>query len=86
MGRNPYAGASAPRLPSGVGPTTAAARNSGLQTDLATLAETIAQATSIIQAAGLTQGNVFSKGLLNFLAFTLLTRVKELHLRWPNSS
>ncbi|GFG33000.1 hypothetical protein Cfor_09657 [Coptotermes formosanus] len=47
----------APRLPSGVGPTTAAARNSGLQTDLATLAETIAQATSIIQAAGLTQGN-----------------------------
>jgi len=60
MGRNPYAGASSPRLPSSVAPPPAAARNSGLQTDLATLAETIAQATSIIQAAGLTQGGANS--------------------------
>ncbi|KAJ9575632.1 hypothetical protein L9F63_007493, partial [Diploptera punctata] len=37
-------------------PRAAAPRNPALQTDLATLAETIAQATSIIQAAGLTQG------------------------------
>lgn len=73
MGRNPYAGASSPRLPSSVGPPPAAARNSGLQTDLATLAETIAQATSIIQAAGLTQGNVFSKIFFNFMASALLT-------------
>ena len=81
MGRNPYAGASSPRLPSSVGPPPAAARNSGLQTDLATLAETIAQATSIIQAAGLTQGNVSSKSFLNFMASALLTRVKIPHTR-----
>lgn len=31
-------------------------RPANLQTDLATLAETIAQATSLIQAAGLSQG------------------------------
>lgn len=62
LGRNPYAGASSPRLPSSVGPPTTIARNSGLQTDLVTLAETIAQATSIIQAAGLTQGGANSAG------------------------
>lgn len=33
--------------------------NPALQSDLAHLAETIAQATSVIQAAGLTAGNVF---------------------------
>ncbi|KDR11573.1 RNA-binding protein 45, partial [Zootermopsis nevadensis] len=43
------------------GPPPTTARNSGLQTDLVTLAETIAQATSIIQAAGLTQGSVSIK-------------------------
>jgi hypothetical protein len=78
MGRNPYAGASSPRLSSSVGPPPAAARNSGLQTDLATLAETIAQATSIIQAAGLTQGNVSSNILLNLLTSLLLTGVKDI--------
>jgi len=62
MGRDPYAGATSPRLPSSVGPPSTTARNSGLQTDLATLAETIAQATSIIQAAGLTQGDVSKRG------------------------
>jgi hypothetical protein len=46
-----------------------------LQTDLATLAETIAQATSIIQAAGLTQGNVSSKSVLNLKPSVLLTRM-----------
>jgi hypothetical protein len=45
-----------------------------LQTDIATLAETIAQATSIIQAAGLTQGNVSSKSLLNYKV-SVLTRM-----------
>lgn len=54
----PYAGATSPRLPSSTGPPAPGGRNAGLQTDLATLAETIAQATSIIQAAGLTQGGV----------------------------
>ena len=81
MGRNPYAGASSPRLPSSVGPPPPAARNSGLQTDLATLAETIAQATSIIQAAGLTQGNVSSNSVLHLLTSPLLTGVKEPHTR-----
>lgn len=77
MGRNPYAGASSPRLPSSVGPPTAIARNSGLQTDLATLAETIAQATSIIQAAGLTQGNISSSSLVTIVAPSQIARVKE---------
>jgi hypothetical protein len=66
-----------------VGPPPVAARNSGFQTDLATLAETIAQATSIIQAAGLTQGNVSINKLLNLLVFTLLATVEELPLWWP---
>ena len=65
MGRDPFAGATSPRLPSSVGPPAAAPRNPALQTDLVTLAETIAQATSIIQAAGLTQGdNICSRILL----------------------
>ncbi|XP_021934373.1 RNA-binding protein 45 isoform X2 [Zootermopsis nevadensis] len=60
VGRDPYVGATSPRLPSSAGPPPTTARNSGLQTDLVTLAETIAQATSIIQAAGLTQGGTNS--------------------------
>jgi hypothetical protein len=76
MGRNPFAGASSPRLPSSVGPPTTIART-GLQTDLATLAETIAQATSIIQAAGLTQGSISIISLLTISGTAKIARVKE---------
>jgi hypothetical protein len=76
MGRDPYAGATSPCLPSSAGPPSTAACNSGLQTDLATLAETIAQATSIIQAAGLTRGNVSSKSI-DHLASLYPAGVKE---------
>jgi hypothetical protein len=64
-------------MPSNVGPPTTIARNSGLQTDLATLAETIAQATSIIQAAGLTQGNISSSSFLTIVAPSQIVRVRE---------
>jgi hypothetical protein len=59
-----------------VGPPSTLARNSGLQTDLATLAETIAQATSIIQAAGLTQGNISISSLLTDSAPGKIARAK----------
>ncbi|XP_067006548.1 RNA-binding protein 45 [Anabrus simplex] len=54
--RDPFSGATSPRLHSTPQPSASGPRPPVLQADLATLAETIAQATSLIQAAGLTPG------------------------------
>ncbi|CAG2068991.1 unnamed protein product, partial [Timema podura] len=58
MRNDGYIAPSPPRMQTNMqtnmGPQSNAGRPGGLQTDLATLAETIAQATSLIQAAGLT--------------------------------